>query len=78
MYCGRPRAFSTSVKISSVKETSSGPCIFGLTMYTDPVTELPDFRSRSCIAIATVNIASMKPSPISLPSESKIAGFVIR
>ena len=32
---------STLVNILSVKAVSSGPCIFGFTIYIDPVLELP-------------------------------------
>ena len=36
---GRPRTSSTRVNSSTAKATSSGPCIFGLTTYIDPVRE---------------------------------------
>ena len=33
----RPSTSSTRLNSSLAKATSSGPCIFGLTMYTEPV-----------------------------------------
>ncbi|MCY1302488.1 hypothetical protein D9M69_541750 [compost metagenome] len=77
---GRPRTSSTRLKISAAKATSSGPCIFGLTMYTLPVRlflrlVLP---LRLWMAIRLVNSASWMPSGTSLPWASRIAGLVIR
>ena len=77
---GMFRAFSTAANKSHVSWTSSGPCIFGFTIYMLPVLEFlyrPLF-SRSCLAIHMVNIASMMPSGTSAPVESNIPGFVIR
>ena len=73
-------ASSTAVKRSQVNWTSSGPCIFGFTMYTLPALELDRrlFPPRSCLAIHMVNMASKMPSGISFPALSKIAGLVIR
>ncbi|MNY15998.1 hypothetical protein D3C86_1492390 [compost metagenome] len=34
-----PTSFSTRLKISLAKATSSGPCIFGLTTYIEPARE---------------------------------------
>ena len=62
---------STRVKISSAKATSSGPCILGFTTYTrafDGVAAVD--VARSCMAIIVVIIASISPSPTSLPSRS--------
>jgi hypothetical protein len=69
-----------AVKISTAKATSSGPCIFGLTTYIEPVAELArrPLEPMSCRAISPVMNASMKPSGISLPSPSRMAGLVIR
>ena len=79
---GKPKSASTRLKSSLAKATSAGPCIFGLTIYTEPVRELPYrcslVRLRSCSAIATVTTASRMPSNISLPWPSRIAGLVIR
>ncbi|MNP04220.1 hypothetical protein D3C76_961280 [compost metagenome] len=75
-----PSRSSTWLKISAAKATSSGPCIFGLTMYTLPLRVflrlvLP---LRLCRAIRLVNSPSWIPSGISLPWASRIAGLVIR
>ncbi|MNJ54532.1 hypothetical protein D3C77_499760 [compost metagenome] len=77
---GMPSRSSTWLKISAAKATSSGPCIFGLTMYTLPLRVflrlvLP---LRLCRAIRLVNRPSWMPSGISLPWASRIAGLVIR
>ena len=77
VYFFKPRTFSTFSNIKSVKATSSGPCIFGLTIYTDPVREFPLFL-KSCIAAAVVINASIIPSGISEPSFNKIDGLVIK
>ncbi|MNT61053.1 hypothetical protein D3C72_1986690 [compost metagenome] len=77
---GRPSTSSTRPKISVAKATSSGPCIFGLTMYIEPVRVflrlvLP---LRLCSAIRPVNRPSWMPSGTSLPAASRMAGLVIR
>ena len=36
---GSPSSFSTRSKSSTVKATSSGPCILGFTTYIEPVRE---------------------------------------
>ena len=74
------RNFSTSLKTSLASLTSSGPCILGLTIYTEPVVEFlsPDWRFISCWAIKAVQTASIKPSPISSPFSSRIQGVVIK
>ena len=74
------RNFSISVKTSFANFTSSGPCIFGLTIYTEPAVEflMPDWRLISCCAIKTVHTASINPSPISSPCSSRILGVVIK
>ena len=68
---------STFEKILSVNAVSSGPCILGLTIYIEPVLELPLFFI-SCIAAAEVINASIIPSGTSEPSFNIIAEFVIR
>ncbi len=69
VFSGRPRASSTRSNSSTAKATSSGPCIFGFTMYTEPVRLLrgPSVFFRSCMAASTVIMASMMPSGISSP-----------
>ena len=74
---GKFKTVSTLSKISHAKATSSGPCIFGLTIYIELVLEFP-FTLKSYIAPNTVIKASNIPSGISLLSLSKIAGFVIK
>ncbi|MNC26927.1 hypothetical protein D3C75_750790 [compost metagenome] len=76
----RPRTSSTRPNSSLVKAASSGPCIFGLTMYTLPVRVflrlvLP---LRLWMAIRLVTRPSMMPSGTSLPSCSRMASLVIR
>ncbi|MNP49352.1 hypothetical protein D3C76_1435320 [compost metagenome] len=77
---GRPRTSSTRPNSSQAKATSSGPCIFGLTMYMLPVRLflrlLLPFRL--WMAIRPVNRPSWMPSGTSLPAASRIAGLVIR
>ena len=80
---GRPRSFSTRAKSSAAKATSAGPCILGLTMYTEPRRELrmaaPAGFFRSCSAMVVVTTASMIPSGISRPSSpQRMAGLVMR
>ena len=77
VYLGKFRTSSTLEKIKSVNAVSSGPCILGFTMYTDPVLELVLFLI-SCSAAAVVINASIIPSGISLPSFNKIDELVIR
>ena len=71
---------STSLKTSFASLTSSGPCIFGLTIYMESWIEFfgPALRSMLCFAINTVQIASTKPSPTSSPYSSNTNGVVIR
>ena len=80
VFLGSPSTRSTCVKMSSVNATSAGPCIFGLTTYTDPARELrgPSALARSCLAASTVTIASSKPSKASRPSRSRRAVVVSR
>ena len=80
VFNGNPKIFSTLEKISSVNATSSGPCILGFTMYTEPFKEfrIPEDLDKSCIAIIIVHIASIKPSPTSLPELSNTLGLVIK
>mmetsp|Transcript_8825 Transcript_8825/g.29146 ORF Transcript_8825/g.29146 Transcript_8825/m.29146 type:complete len:238 (-) Transcript_8825:860-1573(-) len=61
---GMPSTSSTLPNISTTKSPSSGPCIFGLTMYSEPAFELTsrDRPLRSCSAAAAVSIASTIPS----------------
>ncbi len=65
---------------STAKATSSGPCIFGLTTYMDPVSELGrcDSVRRSRRLPTAVTRASRMPSGTSLPSLSSTASVVIR
>ncbi len=77
---GSPRISSTRVNSSTAKATSSGPCIFGLTTYIDPVSELGrwDWPRRSRRLPTAVTRASRMPSGTSLPSRSRTASVVIR
>ena len=68
--------FTTSNK-ELVKATSSGPCIFGLTIYTEPVLEFFLFL-KSCKAHKEEKKASIIPSGISYPSFKIIDGLVIK
>ena len=70
--CGRPRNCSTRVNISQAKAISSGPCILGFTIYTEP-SRLLRRAFRSCIAISAVTAASSMPSGISAPAPSSTA-----
>ena len=77
---GKPSASSIRPNNTSANATSSGPCILGLTMFTEPAVEFWNgaLPFRSCIAIRVVIMPSMIPSGTSAPSASKIAGLVIR
>ncbi len=76
---GSPSTSSTRPKTASANATSSGPCIFGLTTYTDPARRCSGTPARrSCVAHRTVTSASSKPSGTSCPSGSSTAGVVIR
>ena len=77
---GKLSASSTRPNSSVVNATSSGPCIFGLTMLIEPVVEFLTLLLplRSWMAIMAVTMPSIIPSGISEPSSNKIAGLVIR
>ena len=77
VYCFIPKTSSTLLNIRFVKAVSSGPCIFGLTIYIDPFFEF-FFFFKSCNAAAVVINASIIPSGTSLPSFNNIEGLVIR
>ena len=77
VYFSNLKTFSTFSKIKLVKEHSSGPCCFGLTIIIDPVLEF-FFSLRSCIEHNDVTNASSIPSGISDPSLSRIHGLVIK
>ena len=66
---GNPSIFSTAANNSIVKATSSGPCIFGFTIYTEPVLELFFPFLRSNMDIMVVITVSIIPSGTSLFSE---------
>ncbi|MCY1179205.1 hypothetical protein D9M73_195900 [compost metagenome] len=75
-----PSTSSMRPNSSLVNAASSGPCIFGLTMYTEPVRlflrlVLP---LRLWIAARLVTRPSRMPSGTSLPSLSRMASMVIR
>ena len=80
------RVFSGSLASVSIaankllaKRTSSGPCIFGFTIYTEPERLLVfSLRLRSNGAISAVITPSSMPSGISLPCLSSTAGVVIK
>mmetsp|Transcript_84310 Transcript_84310/g.272540 ORF Transcript_84310/g.272540 Transcript_84310/m.272540 type:complete len:235 (+) Transcript_84310:377-1081(+) len=70
VFLRRPKNSSVRPKIEEVRATSRGPCIFGLTMYTEPTrlfTMLPVLR-RSCRAAAVVTRQSTNPSGTIRPS----------
>ncbi len=77
---GNSKRSSICENSSTARLTSSGPCILGFTIYMEPVREF--FSSpvplRSCSAQKVVNRPSRKPSGISLPAASTIAGLVMR
>ncbi|MCY1178065.1 hypothetical protein D9M73_184000 [compost metagenome] len=77
---GRPSMSSIRPNNSLVNAASSGPCIFGLTMYTDPVRLFLRLLLplRLWIAARLVTRPSRMPSGTSLPSLSRIASMVIR
>ena len=75
---GRPSSASTRRNRSTVKATSSGPCILGFTTYIDPVREFWVPERRSCMAPSAVTIASRMPSGTSSPLRSSTASVVIR
>mmetsp|Transcript_20697 Transcript_20697/g.52748 ORF Transcript_20697/g.52748 Transcript_20697/m.52748 type:complete len:378 (+) Transcript_20697:701-1834(+) len=71
--CGNSSTVSTASKRSTASCTSSGPCIFGLTMYTEPSALLhasprPRRTLTSCRAHAAVTIASIRCSGTGVPS----------
>ena len=72
-----PKASSTFSNKVFVNSTSSGPCIFGFTIYTDLVLEFFLFL-KSCKAHKVDTNASIIPSGISDLSLKIIDGFVIR
>ena len=76
-YFSIPRISSTLPNRLFVKATSSGPCILGLTIYTELVLELILFL-KSCNAHSVDINASKIPSGISVSSFSIIAELVIR
>ena len=71
------KTFSTLSKSLLVNETSSGPCIFGFTIYTEPVLEFFLFF-KSCFAHSTVIKPSKIPSGISEPSLNSMELLFIR
>ena len=78
----KPSKDSTRPNNSTANATSFGPCIFGLTIYTEPARVLQIAceagRRKSWSAMVVVTTASRIPSGISLPSPIRIAGLVIR
>ncbi|MNP35643.1 hypothetical protein D3C76_1289860 [compost metagenome] len=78
-FAGNPIACSARSNNSTANATSSGPCIFGLTIYIEPLREfLFSFSLRiSATDNNGVTNASIIPSKISSPS-TKIAGLVIK
>ena len=73
---GSPSSCSTASNRLLVRATSSGPCIFGLTTYTEPAGELrcSAGRARSCLAISVDTTASRMPSGTSLPVDVEHGG----
>ena len=79
LFFGSLSSSSERVNNSTAKATSSEPCIFGLTIYIEPVRELrkvflPVMSMVDSIGVITPSII---PSKISSPS-TKIAGLVIK
>ena len=69
-----PNIRSTRANSSTANATSSGPCILGFTIYTDPSRLLRRALGlRSCIAISEVTAASSIPSGMSAPCSSSTA-----
>ncbi len=64
---GMPSASSMAANSSSVKATSSGPCIFGFTTYIEPARLFSRGPLMSCSAISAVARPSRMPSGISWP-----------
>ncbi len=75
---GNPSRCSILDNVSLANFTSSGPCIFGLTMYMEPAGEFIRSPVTSTIPIATVVMASIIPSGTSFPSRVFIRLVVIK
>ena len=77
---GNPNRSSISEKSSTVRLTSSGPCIFGFTIYIEPVREFLSslLPCRSCSAQKVVKSPSINPSGISSLAALRMAGLVMR